>query len=174
MLLYKESLVNLLHSTFQANFGYFETTNSTMNGIGIVNLGGEVLCDVLGCFAACTACLSPPLQSVDAAVSKQRSNKVINQPKTTGSPSPLLAWLGVSLAMVWLAGFGLVFGVLLASGLRMVYRRSNSVGNPAELQQPPFHRLDDASSTESPVSIEFVSHPVIKSHEFSPGMCVRR
>jgi hypothetical protein len=75
--------------------------------------------------------------------------------------------------VLWLAGFGLVFGVVLACRRLRLYCGSNFPrGGPAYLRLP-FLPLDDASRSESsPESIELVLHNIMKAHEFPPGMYI--
>ena len=163
MLLYKDGMIDLLHSTFQSNFAI---TNST-DGIGIVNMGGEVRCDTLGCLPVCTACLSPP-PTLQPTVTKA-STVTSAAPTVAAADSTQLSSL-----VLWLAGFGFVLvGVVSAWCLRVHYCRSHSGGDDAHTQLP-FRRLDDAGNTELlESSIELAFHNVMESHEFSPGMYIR-
>jgi len=152
VLLYKEGMLDLLHSTFQSNFAI---TNST-DGTGIVNMGGEVRCDTLGCLPVCTACLSPP----------PTLQPTVTEASTVTSAAPTVAAADstqLSSLVLWLAGFGFVLvGVVSTWCLRVHYCRSHSGG-------------DDAGNTEllSESSIELAFHNVMESHEFSPGMYIR-
>ena len=175
MLLHKSGIVDLLHSTFQANFD----ANSSTNGTGIVNLGGEVLCDSLsgphardiGCFPVCTACVSPPPTPQPTTV------EILPSPQPTGKRNNFGVWfslafgLGLALALLMVGVLGLwrrrmfCFGVI--SNCRTIDLQAEE-----NLPNQPFLRPDDATvgSSAEPRSIELVTRPVImKSYENSPA-----
>ena len=172
MVIHKHGMVDLLHSTFQSNLA----TNST-DGIGIVNMGGEVRCDTLGCLPVCTACLSPP------PTLQPTATEAATEAPTVAEAAPSIAAVDssqLSSLVPWLAGFGFVLvGAISAWCLRVRYCRSHSGGGAVE---PLLYasntnssseeiELVDSSCTEStPESIELVLHNLMKSHEFSPGM----
>ena len=187
MLLYKEGMVDLLHSTFQSNFA----TTSGTDGIGIVNMGGEVRCDTLDCLPVCTACLSPHPTPLPSRLSSPLPT-LLPMALPTASPTAALPTLQptvdeaaptvaaadstqLSSLVLWLAGFGFVLvGMVSAWCLSVRYCRSHSGDDDAYIQLPvseSIELIDSCITESSSESIdEAVLHSVMKSHEFSPGM----
>ena len=109
MLLYKEGMFDLLRSTtFQANFA----TNST-DGIGIVNLGGEVQCSTLGCLPVCTTCVSPPpTPQPTRSAAPTHPAQVMPQPDGAAGLSSewvLVLVLAISVAFVSMSGCAMLY-----------------------------------------------------------------
>lgn len=156
VLLHKGSTVDLMHSTFQANFA----PNSTDDGVGFVNLGGVVRCEAVNdCLPICTACASSP---------------------PTPPPTPIPTPAPQSRAKWSLWPFGVLLGVLgcivaWAVGAVVVWRRAggrcsfelNSHRGASELSSNQQSLL--ASNTEPESSLELVARSVIQSHETSPA-----
>ena len=105
-------MFDLLRSTtFQANFA----TNST-DGIGIVNLGGEVQCSTLGCLPVCTTCVSPP-PTPQPSRSAAPTHPVQVMPQADGAAGLSSEWVLVLVLAMSVAFVGI-------SGCAMLHRRA--------------------------------------------------
>ena len=112
MLLYKEGMFDLLRSKIQANFA----TNST-DGIGIVNLGGEVQCSTLGCLPVCTTCVSQP-PTPQPTRSAAPTHPVQAMPQPDGAAGLSSEWVLVLVVLAMSVAF------VSISGCAMLHRRA--------------------------------------------------
>ena len=165
MLLYKDGVVDLVQSTFHANFAI--TNSSDADGIGIVNIGGELQCDIPGCLPVCTACLSPQPTQQPTTVQQARPSSpptddaaVSNEQSLAESVVSWFQWA------VGTAG-GLLCGVL-AWRLRTRCRKGSSA-DTIELEQPYLLLDDELASHADSKSVELVSRSVMNSHAHSPA-----
>ena len=111
VLLYKGGMFDILRlTTFQANFA----TNST-DGIGIVNLGGEVQCSTLGCLPVCTTCVSQP-PTPQPTWSAVPTHPVQAMPQPDGAAGLSSEWVLVLVAMS--------VAFVSISGCAMLHRRA--------------------------------------------------
>ena len=175
VLLSEGGVADLRHSTFEEN------VDATSCGIGVVNLGGEVHCDLAGCFPVCTACQSSPPTS-QPTLEHGQSPPPTPRPSFKGvlslSPSsqptvaskPSRAQIKTAAVVV---GFVLVvIGVVM---VRRTWSRGVGLHHVGETQFPSNQqsllrlgdaRNDNADETEM---VQLVESPVMRSHEFSPA-----
>ena len=186
MLLHEGGSINLLHSTFQANFGISEFPADVMNvsfvngtdSVGIVNLGGEVHCDILGCLPVCTSCLSlpPPPTTTDSCCEARQVSPPTSQPivaiqpavAETGSKHRLeknnvITGLEIGSSIALLI-FGVAMAVLRRRRARCCFWLKAGEDRTSSNQQPFFDPGDGDGE-----SVELVGRSMMKTHETSPG-----
>ena len=169
MLLQEGGVADIRHSRFQENFD----ATSFVGGIGIVNLGGEVQCDLAGCFPVCTVCQSSS-PTPQPTVEQGQSPPPTPRPSFEGALSPSSQMKKIVVfTIAAVAGF-----MIVVIGVVMV-RRACRRGDGYQFgetrfysNQQPLLRLDDARNdhdVEPEELVELVEYPVMRSYEFSPA-----
>ena len=181
VLVFTDGCISLSNSEFRTN----SEENST-GGIGIVNRGGEVLCDVTGCLQVCTQCKDYPVPSAWPSSSPTMMPTVSLHPTLSlpPTPNPTVAERRETnnLVVLWLvvAGLALCMSIAVpAEWWRRTRRRrglgpnSNHAAHAAERTALSSYRApllgQDATNNEpeSLVSVELVGHAVLKTYELS-------
>ena len=168
-MLQEGGVADIRHSGFQEN------VDATSFGIGIVNLGGEVQCDLAGCFPVCTVCQSSS-PTPQPTVEQGQSPPPTPRPSFEGalSPSPQMKTIVIfTFTIAAVAGFMIV--VICVVMVRRACRRGDGYQfgeTRFYSNQQPLLRLDGARNdhdVEPEELVELVEYPVMRSYEFSPA-----